>query len=66
MNWNKSPASLAFSVAGLTAAPSPVTFVLPAVSIAAVEIPDHGAAAAWAYGEAQRQTASGPPEPHAG
>ena len=60
VNWNQSAAPLAFSVAGLTTAPSPVTFVLPAVSIAAVEIPDYGAAAAWVYGEAQRETASGP------
>ena len=60
VNWNQSAAPLAFSVAGLTTAPAPVTFVLPAVSIAAVEIPDHGAAAAWTYGEAQRETASGP------
>jgi hypothetical protein len=60
VNWNQSPAPLAFSVGGLTTAPSPVTFILPAVSIAAVEIPDHGAAAGWAYSEAQRETASGP------
>ena len=60
VNWNRSAAPLAFSVAGLTTAPSPVTFVLPPVSIAAVEIPDHGAATAWTYGEAQRETASGP------
>jgi hypothetical protein len=60
VNWNQSATPLAFSVAGLTAAPSPVTFVLPPVSIAAVEIPDQGTAGAWAYSEAQRETASGP------
>jgi hypothetical protein len=60
VNWNRSAAPLAFSVTELTTAPSPVTFVLPPISIAAVEIPDHGAAAAWAYGEAQRESASGP------
>jgi hypothetical protein len=60
VNWNQSSAPLAFSVGGLATAPSAVTFVLPAVSIAAVEIPDHGTAAAWAYGEAQRETSSGP------
>ncbi len=60
VNWNRSAAPLAFSVAGLTTAPSPVTFVLPPVSIAAVVIPDHGAATAWTYGDAQRETASGP------
>ncbi|HTB57639.1 MAG TPA: hypothetical protein VLC06_07175 [Polyangia bacterium] len=60
VNWNQSAAPLAFSVGGLATAPSPVTFVLPPVSIAAVEIPDHGAAAAWVYSDAQRETASGP------
>jgi|GEM_PF-1530402 len=60
VNWNRSAAPLAFSVAGLTTAPSPVTFALPPVSIAAVTIPDHGAATAWTYGEAQRETANGP------
>ncbi len=60
VNWNRSAAPLAFSVAGLTTAPSPVTFTLPPVSIAAVTIPDHGAATAWTYGETQRETASGP------
>jgi hypothetical protein len=60
VNWNRSAAPLAFAVAGITTAPLPVTFVLPPISIAAVTIPDHGAAAAWTYGEAQRETASGP------
>jgi hypothetical protein len=60
VNWNPSPAPLAFSVGGLATAPPAVTFILPAVSIAAVEIPDRGTAAAWAYSEAQRATASGP------
>ncbi len=60
VNWNHSAAPLAFSVGGLATAPAPVTFVLPPVSIAAVVIPDQGAAAAWTYGEAQRQAASGP------
>lgn len=59
-NWNTAPAGLAFSVTGLASAPSAATFVLPAVSIAAVEIPDHGVATASAYAEAQRETASGP------
>ncbi len=60
VNWNQSAAPLAFSVTGLTTAPSPVTFVLPPVSIGAVEIPNHGSAAAWVYSEAQRETGSGP------
>jgi hypothetical protein len=60
VNWNEAAASLAFSVTGLATAPASVTFVLPAVSMAAVEIPDNGAATAWVYGEAQRERASGP------
>jgi hypothetical protein len=60
VNWNESPAPLAFSVTGLSPAPAAATFTLPAVSIAAVELPDHGAAAAWTYGEAQRARAVGP------
>ncbi len=59
-NWNSAPAPLAFSVTGLASAPAPTTFVLPAVSLAAVEIPDVGAAAAWSYGETERASASGP------
>ncbi len=60
INWNKSPAGLSFQVTGLPTAPANTTFVLPPVSIAAVEIPDNGAATAWTYGEAQRETSSGP------
>ena len=60
INWNESPAGLSFQVTGLPTAPGNATFVLPAVSIAAVEIPDNGAATAWTYGEAQRETSSGP------
>ncbi len=60
VNWNASPAPLVFSVTGLAAAPTPATFMLPPTSMAAVELPDNGAAAAWVYGEAQRAIASGP------
>lgn len=60
VNWNTEPAALAFQVTGLAKAPGTATFVLPAVSIAAVEIPDTGTAKAWSYGEAQRRTARGP------
>ena len=60
INWNESPAGLSFQVTGLPTAPANTTFVLPAISIAAVEIPDNGAATAWTYGEAQRETSSGP------
>jgi len=60
INWNTTSAGLAFQVTGLTSAPPSATFVLPPVSMAAVEIPDNGAPRAWSYGEAQRQIASGP------
>jgi hypothetical protein len=60
INWNTASAGLAFQVTGLASAPPSVTFVLPPVSMAAVEIPDNGAPRAWIYGEAQRQIASGP------
>ncbi len=60
VNWNSEAAGIAFDVVGLAKAPGTATYVLPPVSIAAVEIPDTGAAAAWTYGEAQRSTASAP------
>ena len=60
VNWNGSPAGLAFQVTGLATAPAPATFVLPAMSMAAVELPDGGTATAWVYGEAQRRVASAP------
>jgi hypothetical protein len=60
VNWNASAAALAFSITGLPAAPTPATFTLPAVSIAAVEIPDHGAPTVWTYGESQRARGAGP------
>jgi hypothetical protein len=60
VNWNATATALAFQVTDLTKAPGTATFVLPPVSIAAVEIPDTGAAKAWTYGEAQRRTASAP------
>ncbi|HEY6475103.1 MAG TPA: hypothetical protein VI456_00895 [Polyangia bacterium] len=60
VNWNESPAALAFSVTGLATAPTPATFILPPVSMAEVELPDSGGAAAWVYGEAEREIAAGP------
>lgn len=59
-NWNSEMASLAFQVTGLAAAPAPATFVLPALSMAAIEIPDAAPATAWVYGEAQRRVAGAP------
>jgi hypothetical protein len=59
-NWNTAPVGLEFQVTGLATAPGKTTYILPAVSIAAVEIPDTGAASAWSYAEAERLTGSGP------
>jgi hypothetical protein len=60
VNWNTSTSALAFAVTGLAAPPPPTTFVLPAVSIAAVDIPDHGAASALVYSETERRAGIAP------
>jgi hypothetical protein len=60
VNWNDTPATLAFSVTGLAKAPAPATFIIPSQSMAAVEIPDSGTAMAWVYGEPQRSIDSAP------
>jgi hypothetical protein len=60
VNWNAKETGLGFHVTDLAKTPATATFVLPPLSIAAIEIPDTGAAKAWTYGEAQRRTASGP------
>ena len=62
VNWNNVPAILTFSIDGLVTAPTPPTFVLPALALGAIEIPDTGTAAALIYGEAQHQ-ADLPPQP---
>lgn len=61
-NWNNAPAGLNVQVTGMAAAmtPKPVTFVVPAVSISAIEVPDDGAARAWTYSEAERSAANEP------
>ena len=60
VNWSTSSAPLAFQVTGLSKAPAPPTYTVPALSISAVEIPDEGSAAAWTYGEAQFRMSQGP------
>jgi hypothetical protein len=62
VNWNNVPAILTFSVDGLVTAPTPPTFVLPALAVGAIEIPDTGTASALVYGETQHQ-ANQPPQP---
>lgn len=60
INWNRSAASVPVEVSGLPAPPPTVTFVLPAASMAALEIADDGLATAWVYGEAERRAGVGP------
>ena len=62
VNWNDVPAVLTFKVDDLATAPKAPTFTLPALSVAAIEIPDTGAASALVYGETQHQ-ADLPPQP---
>ena len=62
VNWNDGPATLTFTVDGLATAPTPPIFVLPGLTVAAIEIPDTGAASAWSYGETQHQALL-PPQP---
>jgi len=59
VNWNSATATLAFNVDGQL---TPASFVIPALSMAAIDIPDVGAASALVYGEPQHQ-ASLPPQP---
>ena len=59
VNWNSATATLAFNIDGqLTQA----NFVVPALSMAAIDIPDIGTASALVYGEPQHQ-AGLPPQP---
>jgi hypothetical protein len=60
VNWNPTPTILTFQIDDLATAPSNATFTLPAVSFAAVEIPDVGVASAVSYSEAQRQAGQAP------
>jgi hypothetical protein len=60
VNWNRTATGVEVQVTGLPKTPASATFVLPPVSLAAIEVPDGQPATAWTYGEAQRQTASGP------
>jgi hypothetical protein len=60
VNWGTAPAVIEVQVTGLAAAPAAPVYVLPAVSLAAIEIPDSGAASAWIYSEAQRLRGAAP------
>jgi len=60
VNWNQASAMLTFQIDGLATALAATTFTLPAVSFAAVEIPDVGAASAVSYSETQRLAGQAP------
>jgi hypothetical protein len=53
VNWNTAPSVLSFQVTDLSPAPPAAVYTMPAVSLAAVEIPDTGSASALIYGGAQ-------------
>jgi hypothetical protein len=60
INWNHSPAPVAFEVTGLPTAIAAPIYVLPSLSMTAVEIPDLGASSASTYGDPQHQASTGP------
>jgi hypothetical protein len=61
INWNSASAPLSFQITGLPHTPPPAIFELPALSMAAVEIPDNGAPpTASTYGDAQHAAGVGP------
>ena len=60
INWSTSAVPLAVEVTSLPKTPAPAPFTLPALSITAVEVPDHGSATALTYGEAERLAKTGP------
>jgi hypothetical protein len=59
VNWNDAAIALTFQIDQGGVAPP--TYTLPPLSMAAVEIPDGGAPAAWVYGKAQ-SAANLPPQ----
>ncbi len=60
LNWNTSSSALSFQVTDLATAPAAPTYLLPATSMAAVEIQDDGDSTAWVYGEDERRASVGP------
>ena len=62
INWNSASAPLAFQITGRPTARPPAIFELPALSMAAVEIPDDSATppTAVVYGSAQQAAGAGP------
>jgi hypothetical protein len=60
INWNTSAVALSFQVTDLTTAPAAPTYLLPATSLAAIEVSDAGKSTAWVYGEDERRAALPP------
>ncbi|HEY4186396.1 MAG TPA: hypothetical protein VGP07_15075 [Polyangia bacterium] len=60
INWNTSPVALSFQVTDLATAPAAPTYLLPATSMAAIEVQDAGKSTAWVYGEDERRLALPP------
>ncbi len=52
-NWNSDAHALSFEVTDLSPAPAAVVYTLPALSLAAIQIPDTGTPTAWTYGSTQ-------------
>jgi len=61
-NWQTAAQVLEFRITDLDAAPDPVVFTLPGLSLAAIEIPDHGTPKALSYGFAEHGASTGPSE----
>ena len=59
VNWNRGHQPVSFSVEGLPTSPPAPSFDLPALSLVAVHVPDHGVATAWSYADAQFKAGTG-------
>lgn len=61
VNWNQAPANLTFNVVDLPSTPPATTFVVPALSFGAIDLPDSGAPTALVYGDKEHR-ANLPPQ----
>ena len=60
VNKTDKPQDLTVGVVGSPTVVPDLAVSLPPLSLVVLEIPDHGAASAWVYGEAQRSQGMGP------
>jgi len=60
VNWTESAERLSVHIDGLGSTPSDVTFLVPALSLAALDIPDAGTASGFVYSDAEWRANSGP------